>query len=385
MKGFSNAAHHTEFDEFVDVIGDVMPGCKLFKYGAGKGNNPKTGKPDLVTNQVGFGLELHQPGFYDLAFNPDDRLIQRLASEDRPVLSILITDGVYSEPAGSTSPPVVQAIQEWMASGRIMGIFMLKSAFDGPFYAERGRSFLPKLAVKARPFYAFVFSPTDKAFSDIQEKLQRRFPDLKTISFSNEAVSCRPSVNERLKGTYSYKKPPETSYHWQMFDSDLFAKGAPASVTYTIKCSVASDYPSLELRFAVAVDYYRWISRSFQKVGATPPGFRYDLAIKSKRGADAEPTKALEAGTWEIQSDVTAYFPKDGGGDYGFYHFRLTPATSEIRDDLRDLSTRDDRDPNMARRTYRFAELLSAITDVHFKTYLSSKTSPSIFVTIDNH
>jgi hypothetical protein len=169
-----------------------------------------------------------------------------------------------------------------------------------------------------------------------------------------------------------------------MFDSSLFAKGDPASVSYTINCSVALDYPSSELKFTVAVDYYKWVARSFQKVGTPPPGFRYD-PIRSDDRAQPEPSTAKEIREREIQSDVTMYFPKDSSGDYGFYHFRLTPVANEIRDDLREFSTRDDRDPGMAGKTYRFSELLAAITDVHFKTYLSSKTSPSIFVTIDNH
>jgi hypothetical protein len=170
-----------------------------------------------------------------------------------------------------------------------------------------------------------------------------------------------------------------------MFDSDLFVKGDPASVKYTIDCTVASDYPSSELKFTVVVDYYKWLTRSFQKASTTPPGFRYDLALKPVSRAGTDSSKAQGAGAQEIQSEVTAYFPKDSSGDYGFYHFKLTPATNEIRDDLREFSTRDDRDPSMAGKTYRFSELLSAITDVHFKTYLSSKTSPAIFVTIDNH
>lgn len=115
MKGFVNPRNHSTFDEVIDELGDALPGCRLFKYGQ-RGQQPPQNAADLTTS-TSFGLELHEPAFYDLSYNPDDRLIDQLAREDNsahPVLSVLITDGVYSEPEGSTSPPVVGAIQRWL-------------------------------------------------------------------------------------------------------------------------------------------------------------------------------------------------------------------------------------------------------------------------------
>jgi hypothetical protein len=387
MRGFAHSKNHSTFDELIDELGDAMPGCKLYKYGQIGDRHPT--KLTEVTMQVGFGNELHEPTFYGLKYNPDDFLIDKLAGEDHPALSVLVTDGVYSEPAGSTSPPVVAAIQKWLQQGRVLGIFMLSSAFDGVFYSERGRAMQPRLSVKSRPFYTFVFSPTNKALKDLQEKLQRRFPQMRAIRFSDEAVTCVPVINERLKGTYSYRKPPVTPYYWQMFDSEILALHNPASIGYGIKCSVAADYPVSEFNFSVATEYYRWQKGKFEKADAAPAGFRHDapaiakvLTPESKEPNDQTNPNSSAA---SIQSDFAVYFPKDSAGDYGFYYLKLAAATKELREDLKSFSTRDDRDPGEAGKTYRFMELVSAIADVHFKDNLATKTSAAIFVTLANH
>jgi len=381
MKGFVNPKNHSMFDEFIDELGDALPGCRLYKYGQ-TGDRAPEKSADLVT-QVGFGLELHDPNFYSLRYNPDDRLIHTLTSENRTTLSILITDGVYSEPTGSTSPPVVNAIQKWLESGGVLGIFALKSAFDGPFYSERGRQVLPRLSVKARPFYAFVFSPTGKAVIDLKEKLQRRFPAIKPIIFSSEAITCVPGLNERMKSSYSYKKPPETTYHWQMFDSEIFSQHNPAAVGLNIRCTLDPAYPVSELNFTLITEYYRWQKGKFQIVDASPSGFRYELSPKPV--PENHGSNQVTPATSSTQAELIVYLPKDSGADFGFYYFKLAAVPRELHEDLREFSTRDDREPNEAGKTFRFRELISAIAEVHFKASLASRASPTIFITVDNH
>ena len=381
MKGFVNPAYHSQFDEFIDGIGDLMPGCFLYKYGQGVG-----AKNGVVVERASFGLELHQPSFYDLAFNPDDRLIERLANEEQSNLSILVTDGVYSEPQGATAPPVVQAAQHWMERGGTLGIFIFRSDFDGAFYSERARNWLKKLPpIKGRPFYAFVFSPTVKAFRDLQARFQQRFPEMKSLAFASDAVSCTPVLNERLRGTYSYKRPPEVPYYWHMFDSALFEQQNPAPVGYAVKCTLSPDYPATGLKFDANADYYRWQNNSFQKAPSTPDGFSVELDPDKVKGLPAASGAAGKAGG-APQPDFIVYFPKDAGGDYGFYHLRLTALPKEdLRPDVAELSTRDDRQPQDVAKTFRFSELISALMQIHFKSRLADKAGASIFVTIDNH
>jgi hypothetical protein len=205
---------------------------------------------------------------------------------------------------------------------------------------------------------------------------------MKALGFSHESVNCAPALNERLKGTYSYKKPPDTPYYWQMFDSDLFAQHNPSSVKYNVKCTIAPDYPASEIGFDLTTEYYRWEKGTFKKAEDVPSGFNYALNADQSSEPAAQSQGTGSAPT--LQRPLTLYFPRDSKGDYGFYYFRLTASPRDLREDIKGLSTRDDRLPGEAGKTYRFLELISAITDVHFKTRLVSKASPSIFVTIDN-
>lgn len=369
MKGFVNPAQHSQFDEFIDAVGDALPGCQIYKYGQRK-SGPATAGNQQLAEKVSFGLELHQPGFYDLAYNPDDRLIEQLAAEAQPALSILITDGVYSEPQGATSPPVVQAIQKWLDRGCSFGILILKSSFNGPFYSERGRTLLPKISVKGRPFYAFIFSPTERDFREVQERLTSRFPEAQVIFFSDNAISCAPVINLNSKGTYDYSVPPQTPFYWQMFDTDLFKQSDPAPITYGINCTLSQDYPVGELAFDLAPEYYKWLGgKEFKKVDADPPrGFKYDMSSVTPATAK-----------------LIVYFPKDTSTDYGFYYLKVAGRPKTLRPEIQELSTRDDLVIDNANKTFRFLELIDSLTNTHFEKRLAPIASTAIFVTIRNH
>jgi len=404
MKGFVNTTKHTKFDELLDAIGDAMPGCQLFKYGQ-RGTEQLENDARLV-QRVDFGLELHRPDFYNLSYNPDDRLIDTLAKENKSVLSVLISDGVYSEPRGATSPPVVRAIQSWMERGRVLGIFVFTSSFSGPFYSEHNRAFLPSIPVPARPFYAFVFSPTERDFRDLQERLQRRFPDMRSILFSDSSVSCIPVLNERMKGMYSIQKPPDASYYWQMFDLGLFAQGNTVPVQYNIKCLLSQEYPASDFKLDVITEYYRWESGQFKKTESGPPtGFlikadsdkeKPDEGDKDSAASTSPVPQPPDHKNSESEKDVrkkagsspginlVVTFSKDPSSNYGFYHIRLAASPKSLRQGIQDLSTRDDSVRENANKTFRFYELINALTDIHFKKRLMDKVYPPLFLTVTN-
>src|SRR5215212_3386893 len=87
MKGFASVSGETPFSALVEGIGDDVPGCQVYKYGQ-KGHKPEEDAAAL-TREVRFGRELRQPQFYDLDYNPDDRLFESLAEEDPPAFSVL--------------------------------------------------------------------------------------------------------------------------------------------------------------------------------------------------------------------------------------------------------------------------------------------------------
>jgi len=377
MSGFVNPRSHSTFDDFIDEIGNALPGCQLYRYGQSSEAPPRN--VSELTSRAGFSLELHRPSFYNLRYNPDDRLIDDLATEDKAVLSVLITDGVYSEVGGGTPPPVVGAIQKWMERGRAFGILVLRSRFSGPFYSERARRMMPAFSVEARPFYAFVFSPTEQAFRGLQEKLQQRFPDLRTVLFSDNAVTCTLIAPERVKGLYSHAKPPEAPYYWSMFDSRLFEQKDPTWLDYGIKYQPAPDYSATEFKGNIEPLYYRWIGGHFEKT-TEPAAFRCE--IKTPDG-----NQKAESSPSSTPPDFVIHtlFPRDSTCDFSFYHLNLSTSFRSLRPDIRDLSTRDDSIRVNANKTFRFFELVNALTDVHFKTRLAPKISPALFVTVANN
>jgi hypothetical protein len=366
MKGFAQAPRSSTFHELLDAIGDAMPNCQLYRFGQ-KGNVAPENIGELF-ERTSFGLDLHRPEFYNLSFNPDDRLIAHLTGEERPVLSVLITDGVYSEQRGSTAPPVIQAIQKWMEGGKVFGIFSFDSPFSGPFYSERTRKFLPPLNVPARPFHAFVFSPTEKAFRELQRQLQQRFPSARVILFSDGAASCAVSLPEKVRGLYSTAKPPNVPYQWQMFDEKLLAQGNPAVLRYGVKYESSQEYPAADFKPEVSADYYRWERGEFKSAGGTPNGFK----------ADVEP-----AGPGEHQLIIN--FPRDSGTDYGFYHLKANAEIGGLRPEILERSTRDDSQPEHANRTFRFYEFVDSLARGHFRARVAPRLASSFFVTIDNH
>lgn len=379
MAGFVDVRNHTQFDDVIDSIGDYMPGCLLFKYGQ-VGQTPQQDPAQLMT-PARFGSELHTAGFYDRTYNPDDRLIEALAAEERPVRSVLLTDGVYSQVEGSTSPPVVNAIQKWMQRGRALGVFIFRSRFNGRFYSESQRGMLrEQVSVEDRPFYAFVFSPTMQGIKELQERLQPRFRDMRAIVFSPDAITTDIQWENLPKETFQSARPPAKSYYWQMFNEKLFAQRGQPTLAYTLKPTLAPDYPVSALKVDTAADYYRWERTGFKKVeGGAPAGFSFNVEPEQPPAEGASPPAT--------PSDVrlSAKLQPDRTSDFGFYHLKMNLGVKDLRPDILALSTRDDRAQKDANRTYRFYEFMHALTNVHFKTQLAGKTSKSLFVTVKNH
>jgi hypothetical protein len=246
MGGFVNPLNHTTFDNLLDEIGTDLPGSQLYLYGQ-SGEQPPQSISEL-TRRIGFSREMHNPGFYNLTYNPDHLLIEALGNEEKPVLSALITDGVYSEPMGGTTPPVVEAISKFMQKGMMLGILVFKSAFKGPFYSEHRRAMLSSVSVEARPFYVFVFSPTELDFRNLQEKLQQRFPQMQSILFSNNAVSCSIDSAKDQQWVYSSIDAPRESYYWQMFNDGLINQKNSGLVSYDLSYQSAPEYPAAEFK-----------------------------------------------------------------------------------------------------------------------------------------
>ena len=391
MKGYvtGNSEARTKYDHFIDKLANALPGANIFKFGS-RGTDPR-----LIVTTASFDRSSHGPEFYNFDFNPDDLLIRQINSEEKPPLSIILTDGVHSDPPAQGTYPVVDAIQQSLEKGSTIGILSLKSSFNGPFYSELRRGWLPgNVKVSARPFYAFVVSPTTKEFDELCEKLKRDFPELQVILFSDDAVKyeTHPSRNSISPFATTDLSPPQA--YWHMFGSNIFGSSSSAFVFYELTYRFDQRYPLKELSFNANSNYYSWDGKDFRGNRTTPPsGFFCDVQpgqIVSTVGPSASPSEtsspslsARQAPTRQV-TVVRLNLVKDTRTEYGFYQISIDTWPRFLRDDIAELSTEDDSDVKNADKTYKLSDLLMALSDVHIKNNLRNKISPAIYLTVAN-
>jgi hypothetical protein len=374
MNGYvGDGKERTAFDEFVDSMPDVLPGCKIFKYGETKGQT--TQKLADVIKQVEFDSQLHRRGFYNLGFNPDDVLFGGIAQEQQPVLSVVITDGVESDPQGQINTAVVDGIKSWMSQGKVFAILGLRSKFAGRLYSERERRMLDQAPVEARPFYAFVFSPSRREFDDLLERIRRRFGDVFTLLFTDDAVKASAELPTDSEASYAVESPPGKPYYWQMVTRRNMREGSGAGLIYKFIYEINPTYPLRELGLRVEPIFHQWNGKEFEEgKPGQPEGVSFEVADESQDSGGRVKTFLLKP-----------TFAGEGQSDYSFYQINQQPYVKEIRDDVSSLSTRDDSTPANGGKTYRFQELVAALLDVHFKERIAPRVAPRLYLTVAHH
>jgi hypothetical protein len=379
MQGFvgeGSAGGRSTFDEFLDSMPGVMPGCEVFRYGNSASSEEQSPKIEDVTTRVQFDHDLHDRNLYRRGFNPDDVLISGLSAQKEPTLSILITDGVESDSKGQVNTAVVSSIRNWMNHGGTFAILVMKSKFSGKLYSEQQRRMLENKEVDARPFYAFVLSPSVRDFEDLQEKLKRRFPQLKSLVFSDDSITCHPGMP--VGASYADEAPPDKPYYWQMLTAENLREGIEDQLTYHFSYEIKSTYPVRLLGIRTASKLYRWNGSQSQFEG---------------EGTITESQPAVESGEAAIDGNVkTQIFllrPRQvllqgAQDDYRFFSIEQFVYIKEIDRDIGELTTTDDSTTDTAEKTYRFQELLYALMDVHLKDRLLSRMSPRLYITVAN-
>ena len=371
MNGYvGDGKERTTFDEFIDAMPDVLPGCKVFRYGH-QGDKAPERLSDVIA-EVEFDAQLHKRSFYQLKFNPDDVLFTDIAREPKPVLSVLLTDGVESDAQGQINTAVVEAIKTWMSQGKVFAILGLNSRFSGRLYSERQRRMLEPITVEARPFYAFVFSPGRREFDDLRGKLTRRFADVRTILFSDDAISCRPELPAGHEASYASESPPDKPYFWQMITLRNLKEGAEEPLLFRFHYDVKETYPVRSLGLRVTPSLYRWDGEQFQQAGA-PPNTRFEVV--------EPPDGRAGMGNMTLTYSLKPAFSGEGQTDYSFYVIDQAAYIKEVSEELAAASTRDDSTPANAGKTYRFQELITTLMDVHFKERLAPRASPRLYLT----
>lgn len=387
MQGFASSPDNT-FVRVVEALGYAMPGCRLYKYGVSRGRADAPADGTLpFAREIRFSQELRSPAFYDLGFNEDDKLINHLADEETPARSVLLTDGVYSSRDTGLQSEVVKAAGRWLSKGRFLGILIFTSAFDGRVYSENSRGWTPRVNVSARPFYAFVFTPTEQGFRDLRDRLGSEVKPAGVLAFPREAISCTVSPEDK-EGLEQKESPPRSPFYLQMYDDSVFGKNERAELAFDVRCAPVADYPMTGFKLEVALDSYSWRQDSFMK-DERAPQFDYEYAepdaavvthTPSPQGAaPPAPTPASLR-----RPNLKLSLSNNHASSHSLYHviFKLSPKT--LNPFVRELSTQDDSVTGEAGKTYRFYELISSLTTVHLQGREAVKLPPRVFVTVAN-
>lgn len=374
MAGFVGH-QNSEFNQFIDIMPDVLPGCRAFVYGQNRVEGPAA----PVVRQAEFDRHLHDAAEYRLGFNPDDVLISMLASEDRPVFSVIITDGVESDSEGTINTTVVDGIRKWLTGGRTFAVLRMKSPFSGEFYSERARRMIGRVSVTSRPFYAFIFSPGLTEFNDFSTKVRRRTKDVDAIVFSPDSIKSTVRMPDTYEGYYDAKAPPDKPFYWQM----LIRKSTNAP-TEDFSCSfdyaIRHDYPVRKLRLQLDATLFRWdhTAKDFQKEGV-----RIDTSHTAGLLAESSDERdGMLIETFSLRPKMLVAV--DFSSPYEFYVISQSIKVVDIDEGIVKDSTRDDSDRENASKTYRFQELITTLVEVHTKDVLGPRTCPRFYLTVAN-
>lgn len=375
--GKTSSGNRTNFDEFIDAMPDVLPGCQVYEYGLSTAPNQPVKNVDEILTKAEFNAHLHEPSTYRRKFNPDDLLIQKIVSQTGPELSVILTDGVESDDRGQINTVLVNSIKSWLMQGKIFSILPLKSRFSGQYYSERQRKILGNATVEERPFYAFVFATSRSEYDDLFEKLRRRFASLTAFLFADDAIVSRIEMpDHELSGIYDYRTPPDKPYFWQMISTATLGKQVEDISRYKYLYEIKPSYPVKNLGFRLQSTLYRWDSSrgTFDRESGGPP-----VSVNLNESAASSTT---EPNVQSFTSSSEGLLRPVDLGDYQFYSFQPSVYIKEVAEKVTELSTRDDSTIESANKTYRFQELVLAILDTHLRERLEARSSSRLYLTI---
>jgi hypothetical protein len=368
MSGYvtGEPANQTQFDTFVDKLGDYLPGCRIYKFGQGESQE--------LLSRANFDRSVHTPGFYSLTYNPNDLLIRQINSAEESALSVIITDGVQSDAPGQGNPPVVEAIIDWLKKGGTFGIFVLKSNFKGPFYSEHARAWIrnengsSRFDIAARPFYAFVLSPTQQEFNELHLKILRDFPETGVVLIDQNSVTCDVSDSTSEPQPYGKGAP-----QWRWFKNP-FGRNGTAKLDHKVACKLNPEYSASRLSLTAQATTCPWNGRDFlrnETVAVAGSDFQYE-PVNTAASSTAQNFLLKLTLVPDTRSAIT------------FYRIRSNATISDLRSDIRDLNTEDDSDPQNAEKTYRLSSLIVSLTEAHLKAFVSARSLPRLYLTVEN-
>lgn len=397
MKGFASPKENNKFLDLIEALGYAMPGTRLYRYGLSAAKKTTPNLNDSLT-EISYSQELRKESFYGMKHNKDDLLINFLVSEEKPVRSVLITDGVYSSPGTELESAVANAIGEWIKKGRFFGILVFRSPFKGRLYSENIRSMIDKVDVPERPFYAFVFSPKESDFNDLKDRLKENFANVKPLVFPKEVVNCNVEAKSLSNISQTFL-PPKEKYFLYMYTPDVFGSADSVNLYYDTRCEPVKDYPISDFSVNITPSYYSWQNEGFVEntaslksassmiaEGDPIPNDNANAIQTANSSSSDEPgaQTGTDAKKASSKGTLMVTLQRDASSPYSFYHLNFELSGKSLSPDVRSLSTPDDSDPRNAGKTFRFFELMSALTNIHLRNSEAVKLPKPLFVVLAN-
>lgn len=321
----------TSFDEVMDRISVDLGITQLHRFGTGRGSRE-------VLTPSPINVSVHCPEFYDRAQNPDAELFQLVLADTTSRVHLYLTDGVQSD-LTATQSPSVNVLRQFLLEGRPLAILAFRSRFSGRGWSEARQSWAGRWEVENRPFYMYIFAPTEALLDRTLSRLSAEVRgQAQTMRFGDASLRCTPAPAAIPRQAVSERGTP-----WLLISPSITNRLAqnPAAIM-ELACAVRDDSPLASFRLAAdSIKYGRWTGSDFAFPVDPPTGTAF-----------SGDSVAIDNGGF--RSYLHARIAADPSTRFGYYALQVVPRAIEMRPDIAGLSTPTDADPESADRTYRF-------------------------------
>jgi hypothetical protein len=302
-----------------------------------------------------FDHTIHQRSTFWRLNNPDFCLFRDIDQDSTP-LHVYVTDGVQSAADFSIASPSVRILQERVAGGKALAILAFNSRFAGRAWSEQRRAWIGNVDVAGRPFYAFIFAPSEAA---LEAGLNRLSPQLRGMAtelrFPPSPISCRIE----WKG---HRQQEHTTPPWALLGQRArrASSNGPADLAEYI-CDIHTGFPAEAVLPTLEKQYRRWLpgEKRFAAASTTPPNGVVFLADSVTTGPSG--SRLL----------IRALMPDDPQTRFGFFEMRIRGRPGLLKFDVRNLSTDSDGSIDDFERTYRFDWLVEHLVRDRFDRHVT--------------
>lgn len=355
MAGFVGCtARATKFDVVIDRLITELSPSTIVRFGERTKGDANAFESHPV---AALGRAVHCSPFYDRAQNPDYQLFHRINADSEPQVSIYVTDGVQSDMTGTNLSPSVREMEQWIRSGNALSALVFRSEFHGPAWSEFRQQMIGTADVPNRPFYAFLFAPTEADIRALYRGLSaetRR--DAMLISLSGDSVDCVARLSPKLP-----KYASARTFPWAMVGRATFERIADRqAVIAEYVCTHPASFPfETVLPRVNRAEYYGWTHGSFARESILPRGANFV-------------TDSVSAAPRMSTAYVKAGFPEDELHRFGFYVVNLAAQPGAVSPGIKSLSTDSDAELASFARTYRFSWLVEQLAQTGFERSLGA-------------